>query len=85
MVAECLQQMVSETLSILTMHVIWKAKTLPPSADRSPEEEKLAESLLEQRASVVEKLIEYAVGTNSNTIEGVRRAVSAALISDLSC
>jgi cohesin complex subunit SA-1/2 len=77
--------MVSETLSVLTVHVIWKAKALPPSSDRSPEEERLAESLLEQRASVVEKLIEYAVGTNSNTIEGVRRAVGAAFDSDPSC
>lgn len=71
-----LTQMVSETLSVLTVHVIWKTKTLPPGTNRSPEEERLADGLMEQRASVLEKLVEYAVGTNSNTVEGVRRAVS---------
>jgi cohesin complex subunit SA-1/2 len=69
-------QMVSETLNLLTVHVIWKTKALPPSTSRSPEEQRLEETLIEQRNSVLEKLLEYAVGTQSNTVEGVRRAVS---------
>ena len=67
--------MVSETLNLITVHVIWKTKALPPVMVRSPDDEPLAESLMEQRNSVLEKLLEYAVGTQSNTIEGVRRAV----------
>ena len=73
--------MVSETLNLLAVHVIWKTKALPPSTDRSPEEQRLEESLMEQRNSVLEKLLEYAVGTQSNTVEGVRRAVSRRVVS----
>jgi cohesin complex subunit SA-1/2 len=67
--------MVSEALNLLSVHVIWKTKTLPASDDRSPEEETVQESLLEQRNSLSEKLLEYAVGTQSNVVQGVRRAV----------
>lgn len=68
-------QMISETLNLLTMHIIWKTKSLP--SPRTQDEKKIAQTLLDQRAALVQKLIEFAVGTQSNTVEAVKRVVSA--------
>jgi len=68
--------MVSETLNLLTMHIIWKTKSLPPPGSRT---QKAAQTLLEQRTALIQKSIEFAVGTQSNTAEAVKRAVSSAL------
>jgi len=68
--------MVSETLNLLAMHIIWKTKALPSQGSRTPDDKKAAQSLLEQRAALVQKLIEFAVGTQSNTAEAVKRVVS---------
>ena len=68
--------MVERALQLLALHVIWKARhfmqTQPPSAI----DEQFQEAVREQRDILLEKLIEYAVGTQSNTLLGVRRAVS---------
>ena len=69
--------MVSETLNLLAMHIIWKTKTLPSQGSRTPDDKKAAEPLLEQRTALVQKLIEFAVGTQSNTAEAVKRVVSS--------
>ena len=69
--------MVSETLNLLTMHIIWKTKSLPPQ--ETPEGKEAAQTLLEQRTSLVQKSIEFAVGTQSNTAEAVKRVVSFTL------
>jgi len=71
-------QMVSETLNLLAMHIIWKTKSLPPQGNRTPDDKKTAQTLLEQRTALVQKLIEFAVGTQSNTAEAVKRVVSPA-------
>lgn len=57
-------------------HVLWKTKGLPKEDDPTPEEVRYTEVMKEQRESLLEKLVEYAVGTQSNTVEGVKRAVS---------
>ena len=69
--------MVSETLDLLAMHVIWKTKSLPSQGGRTPDERKAGQALLEQRTALVQKLIEFAVGTQSNTAEAVKRVVSS--------
>ena len=69
--------MVSETLNLLTMHIIWKTKSLPPQGSRTPDYKKALQTLLEQRTALVQKSIEFAVGTQSNTAEAVKRVVSS--------
>ena len=64
--------MVDRALHLLTLHIIWKARNLVHLAT---EEEAFRETLREQRDILLEKLVEYAVGTQSNALLGVRRAV----------
>lgn len=59
------------------MHLFWKAQRL--NTDVEPDSD-LVRTLGEQRDSLLEKLIEYAVGTQSNTVEGIKRAVSSLFI-----
>lgn len=68
--------MIEQALNVLNLHIIWKARGLTSAADPSADEIQHRESLREQREYFLEKLIEYAVGTQSNTAEGVKRAVS---------
>lgn len=72
--------MIEHALNVLNLHIIWKARGLTSVTDPSPEETQHRESLKEQRESFLEKLIEYAVGTQSNTSEGVKRTVSWLII-----
>ena len=75
--------MVDRALQLLTLHIMWKARSLPASPELSPEEMQLRDKLKEERESLLEKLVEFAVGTQSNTVEGVRRAVcGSALLPD---
>lgn len=68
--------MIDRALHLLTLHIIWKARGLTAAdTDLSPEEERFHERLREQRESLLEKLLEFAIGTQSNTADGVRRAV----------
>lgn len=67
--------MIEQALHVLTLHMLWKGKGLGREIDLSPEEVKYRQALQEQRESLLEKLTEYAVGTQSNTVEGVKRAV----------
>jgi cohesin complex subunit SA-1/2 len=69
-------QMIDHALQLLSLHIVWKVRGLPAGPDPSAEEVRFRETLLEQRDSLLEKLIEFAVGTQSNTAEGVKRAVS---------
>ncbi|KAL4076765.1 hypothetical protein V8B97DRAFT_2084279 [Scleroderma yunnanense] len=68
------ERMIEQGLHLLGLHIIWKARSLPDAKDTSSDSNKLRETLREQRDSLLEKLIEYAVGTQSNTAEGVKRA-----------
>jgi cohesin complex subunit SA-1/2 len=69
-------KLVERALQALMLHVLWKTKGLPTEDDPTPEEIRYKEVLKEQREILLEKLNEYAVGTQSNTVEGVKRAVS---------
>jgi cohesin complex subunit SA-1/2 len=67
--------MIDQALNLLNLHIIWKARGLTASSEPAAEEIRYSELLREQRDSLVEKLIEYAVGTQSNTADGVKRSV----------
>ncbi|KAG6811622.1 hypothetical protein H0H92_006586 [Tricholoma furcatifolium] len=69
--------MIEQALQVLTLHIIWKGKCLTHDADPTPEDVKFKDTLVNQRETLLEKLIEYAVGTQSNTADGVKRAVGA--------
>lgn len=75
--------MVEQALNLLTLYVIWKARGLTNVVEPSPEETHLREQLKAVRDSLVDKLLEFAIGTQSNTSDGVKRAVSSS--SSFSC
>jgi len=68
--------MIEQGLHLLGLHILWKARSLPDAKDTAVDSNKLRETLRDQRDSLLEKLVEYAVGAQSNTAEGVKRAVS---------
>lgn len=68
-------KMVEQALHVLTLHIIWKAKCLIHCTEQTAADIRLKDSLLGQRQALIEKLVEYAVGTQSNTADSVRRAV----------
>lgn len=69
--------MIEQALSLLTLHIIWKARRLSAEVQPSPDDGRLGESFREQRESLLKRLVEYSVGSQSNTTEGVRKAVGA--------
>lgn len=68
-------KMIEQTLHLLTLHIIWKAKGLTAEAAPSTDDTRYQDALKAQREALMEKLIEYAIGTQSNTLDGVKRAV----------
>jgi cohesin complex subunit SA-1/2 len=70
-------QMTEQALNLLNLHIIWKARGLTADGELSTEEIRSRETLREQMDALLEKLVEYAVGTQSNTAEGVKRTVSS--------
>ena len=73
--------MISQALNLLGLHILWKARGLTAENEPSPEETRFRETLKEQRESLLEKLVEYAVGTQSNTSESVKRTVRVLIAS----
>ncbi|KAJ7507277.1 hypothetical protein B0H11DRAFT_1706223, partial [Mycena galericulata] len=75
--------MITQAIDILTKHILWKGKrlrSLKEVAEPSPEEQRFLEKTKEQRDSLLEKLVEYAVGTQSNTAEAVTRTAFMSLM-----
>ncbi|KAG6913621.1 hypothetical protein DXG01_005518 [Tephrocybe rancida] len=66
--------MVEQALQVLTLHLMWKGKCLPHEADPTPDDIQYKETLVTQHETLLEKLVEYAVGTQSNTADSVKRA-----------
>lgn len=72
--------MIEQALHVLMLHILWKTKGLTADKEPTPEEIRYKEVLVEQRETFLEKLVEYAVGTQSNTVDGVKRAVRLILL-----
>ncbi|KAF8062324.1 hypothetical protein FPV67DRAFT_1508040 [Lyophyllum atratum] len=68
------ETMIEQALHVLTLHIIWKGKYLTNDPEPTPEDVRFKESLVTQREALLEKLVEYAVGTQSNTADNVKRA-----------
>ena len=73
--------MIDQALNLLTLHIIWNARRLSAEIQPSPDDGRLGESFHEQREALLKRLVEYSVGSQSNTTEGVRRAASASFVS----
>jgi cohesin complex subunit SA-1/2 len=71
-----LVQMVCSAIEVLAFHVLWKSKRLSGTEEPTAEEAKLRESLETERNQLMERLVGYAVGTQSNTADSVKRTVS---------
>src|SRR6266702_2162661 len=71
--------MIDQALNVLTLHVIWKARRLPTEVQPSPDDTRLRETFLAQRETLLKRLVEYAVGSQSKTTDGIRRASSTYL------
>lgn len=68
--------MIDQALQVLYLHVLWKARALTNPAEPSADEVAFRTKLQTQRDALLEKLLEFAVGMQSNTAEGVKRSVS---------
>ncbi len=68
--------MIDQALHLQTLYIIWKARGLTAAPDPSHEEVRYRDRLKECRDVLVERLLEFTVGTQSNTADAVRRAVS---------
>ncbi|KAJ4490347.1 hypothetical protein J3R30DRAFT_3693942 [Lentinula aciculospora] len=71
-------EMLEQSLQLLTLYIMWKSRSLLSiaSVNTSAEETQDRENLISQRDSLVEKLIEYAVGTQvqgNGIVECVKR------------
>lgn len=67
--------MVEQAIESLYTYLCWKTRGLTSNADPMPEELLYQETLITQRELLLEKLVEYAIGTQSNTVEAVKRIV----------
>ncbi|KAJ6481707.1 hypothetical protein C8R45DRAFT_1150698 [Mycena sanguinolenta] len=78
--------MITQAIELLQKHIWWKVVRLrtfeepEEGAEPSPEEERFSEKVKEQRDSLLEKLVEFAVGTQSNTAEAVTRTAFMCLM-----
>ena len=64
--------MVQQCLVALTIHSMWKSMSLPEeSEDNMPAHD----AYIESRSTLINKLVEFSIGTQSNTSEEVQRVV----------
>ncbi|KAJ7057080.1 hypothetical protein C8F01DRAFT_992238, partial [Mycena amicta] len=75
--------MITQAMEIMSKHLLWKVRHLAKEKqgeELSPEDRRFREKLQEQRDLLLEKLEEYAVGTQSNTAVLVSRTAFTCLI-----
>ena len=75
--------MMNESLQLLVLYIAWKARLLQSNPPAEADKEAVYEELRVARDALAERLTEFAVGTQSNTAEGVKRSVSS--VSGPSC
>ncbi|KAI0089427.1 hypothetical protein BDY19DRAFT_1070111 [Irpex rosettiformis] len=68
------ESMIDQALHLQTLYIIWKARGLTAAPDPSHEEIRYRDRLKECRDALTEKLLEFTIGTQSNTTDAVRRA-----------
>jgi cohesin complex subunit SA-1/2 len=63
-------QMVEQSQQILTLHILWKGLPYMQQLGQTPDD-----VFFSQRGALLERLTEYAVGTQSNAVIGVKQVV----------
>lgn len=66
--------MIEQAQQILSIHILWKGLHFVNGSEQS---EASSDAFLSQRDVLLEKFTEYAIGTQSNAVVGVRRVVSS--------
>ncbi|KAI0342546.1 hypothetical protein BDW22DRAFT_1357931 [Trametopsis cervina] len=67
------ESMIDQALHLQTLYIIWKTRGLTTVSDPSPAELQYRDRLKACRDTLIDRLLEFVVGTQSNTTEGVRR------------
>ncbi|KAF8607344.1 hypothetical protein BDV93DRAFT_488383 [Ceratobasidium sp. AG-I] len=74
------EMMMNESLQLLVLYIAWKARLLQSSPPAEADKEATYEELRVARDTLAERLTEFAVGTQSNTAEGVKRSAFQCLL-----
>ncbi|KAF8688572.1 STAG domain, partial [Rhizoctonia solani] len=74
------EMMMNESLQLLVLYVAWKARLLQTSPMAEDDRTKAYEELKEIRDALTERLVQFSVGTQTNTIEGVKRSAFQCLL-----
>ncbi|KAG8707915.1 hypothetical protein FRC09_001541 [Ceratobasidium sp. 395] len=74
------EMMMNESLNLLVLYVAWKARLLQINPVPEGERDNAYEELKAVRDALAGRLTEFAVGTQSNTAEGVKRSAFQCLL-----
>ncbi|KAG9082844.1 hypothetical protein FRC07_014077, partial [Ceratobasidium sp. 392] len=74
------EMMMNESLNLLVLYVAWKARLLQTNPIPESERDSAYEELKGVRDALAGRLTEFAVGTQSNTAEGVKRSAFQCLL-----
>lgn len=74
------EMMMNESLNLLVLYVAWKARLLQTSPLSEAERDSAYEELRVVRDALAERLTQFAVGTQSNAVEGVKRSAFQCLL-----
>ncbi|CAE6429916.1 unnamed protein product [Rhizoctonia solani] len=74
------ETMMNESLQLLVLYVAWKARHLQSIPLSDGDKSKAYEELKEIRDALAERLIQFSVGTQTNTAEGVKRSAFQCLL-----
>ncbi|TRM66853.1 hypothetical protein BD626DRAFT_627323 [Schizophyllum amplum] len=72
--------MIEQALTVLSLYIFWKAKGLMGDLESSPDDTRYRDTLREQRDSLLQKLVDFSIGSQSNTVDGVKRAAFKQLL-----
>ena len=66
--------MIEHAMGVLYLHLSWRIRRAAELEEYGPEETEL-EAIVEKRATLLAKMEDLCIGTNSNAVEGVKQAV----------
>uniref|UniRef100_D8Q7N8 SCD domain-containing protein n=1 Tax=Schizophyllum commune (strain H4-8 / FGSC 9210) TaxID=578458 RepID=D8Q7N8_SCHCM len=73
------ETMIEQALTVLSLHIFWKAKGLTIDSESS-DDTRYRDTLREQRDSLLQKLVDFSFSSQSNTVDGVKRAAFKQLL-----
>lgn len=73
-------KMMVDAMDVLVMHLIWKFSNM--STQATPADEEAKEKMRSQRDSLLDRLVDFVSGGQTNVLEGVKKAVSFICLSN---